>query len=172
MKKWYCEKSHITASEKRILITYWAGNIYGKPCESHYDNFRWWLFEKTCCLITVDGSEDAKVTPERLLNYKLQPPIDIDPIAAPVTLSTVPSPEPNVDEEDETKRMRETILRVKMSMIMWKSFETMTFPTMVEFLTYLICDFYKNRLYRDLVWVWYILFAFCYRLFCCVSNDR
>ena len=42
-----------------------------------------------------------KVTPEGLLNYKLQPLVDIDPIAAPATSSTVPLLEPKVDEEDE-----------------------------------------------------------------------
>ena len=72
-----------------------------KLCESYYDNFRWRLFKYTGCLITADDSEDAKLTPEGLLNYELQPPIDIDPIAAPATSSTVPSPEPILDEEDE-----------------------------------------------------------------------
>ena len=100
-EKWYGENSHITASEKIILITHWAGNAYRKLCESRYDNLRCRLFEKIGCLITGDGSEDAKVTPERLLNYKLQPLIDIDPIAAPATSSTVPTPEPNVDEQGE-----------------------------------------------------------------------
>ena len=101
IEKWYGEKSHISASEKRILITHWAGNAYRKLCEPRYDNFRWRLFAKTGCLITADASENAKVTPEGLLNYELQPPIDIDPIAAAAISSTVPSPEPNVDEEDE-----------------------------------------------------------------------
>ena len=84
IEKWYDEKSHITASEKRILITHWAGNAYRKLCDSRYDNFRWRLFEKTGSLITADGSEDAKVYAEGLLNYELQPPIDIDPIATPI----------------------------------------------------------------------------------------
>ena len=99
--KWYGEKSHITAIEKRILITHWAGNAYRKFCDSRYDNFRWRLFEKTGCLITADGSEDAKVSPEGLLNYELQLPIDIDPIATPATSSTVPPSEPNIDEGQE-----------------------------------------------------------------------
>ena len=87
---------------KENLITHWAGNAYCKLIsEYYYDNFRCWLFKKTGCLITADDSEDAKLTPEGLLNYELQPPIDIDPIAAAAISSTVPSPEPNVDEEDE-----------------------------------------------------------------------
>ena len=94
-------RSHINASEKKILITHWAGNAYRKLCDSRYDNFRWRLFEKTGCLITADGSEDAKVFPEGLLNYELQPPIDIGPIATPATSSTVPPSEPNIDEEEQ-----------------------------------------------------------------------
>ena len=101
IQKWYGEKSHITASEKRILVTHWAGNAYRKLCDSRYENFRWRLFEKTGCLSTADGSEDAKVSPEGLLNYELQPPIDIDPIGNPATSSTVPPSEPNIDEEEE-----------------------------------------------------------------------
>ena len=101
IEKWYGEKSHITASEERILITHWTGHPYRNLIESRYDNFRWRLFENNDCLITADGSEDAKVTSEGLLNYELQPPIDIDPIAASASSSAVPSPEPNVDEEDE-----------------------------------------------------------------------
>ena len=99
IEKWYGEKSHITASEKRILITHSAGNAYHKLCDSHYDNFRWRLFEKTGCLITAD--EDAKVSPEGLLNYELQPPIGTDPIATPAASLTVPPSEPNTDEEEE-----------------------------------------------------------------------
>ena len=101
IEKWYGEKSHITDSEKRILITHWTGNAYRKLCESRYDNFRWRLFEKTDCLITGDSSEDAKVTSKELLNYELQPSIDIDPTPARTTSSTVTSPEPNEDGEDE-----------------------------------------------------------------------
>ena len=57
--------------------------------------------EKTGCLFTAGGNEDAKVTPEGLLIYELQPPLDIGPIAAPAKSSTVPSPEPNINEEDQ-----------------------------------------------------------------------
>ena len=94
IEKWYSEKSHIDAIEKRILITHLVGNAYGKLRGSRYGNFRWRLFKKTGRLITADSSEDVKVTPEGLLNYEiLQPPIDIDPTVAPL-LPTVLSPEP------------------------------------------------------------------------------
>ena len=101
IEKWCGEKSYITAGEKRIVITHWAGNVYRKLCDCRYDNFRWRLFEKTGCLITADGSEDAKVSSEGLINCELLPPVDIDPIATPATSSTVPPSESNIDEEEE-----------------------------------------------------------------------
>ena len=58
MKKRYDVDSHITASEKRILVTHWVGNAYHKLTSSKYHSFRWRMFEKTGCLITADGNED------------------------------------------------------------------------------------------------------------------
>ena len=46
VEKWYGAESHITASEKRILITKWAGNAYHKLNRPSYDKFRWRLFER------------------------------------------------------------------------------------------------------------------------------
>ena len=39
MKKWYGENSHITASEKLILVTHWDGNAHRKLTGSKYDSF-------------------------------------------------------------------------------------------------------------------------------------
>ena len=39
VKKWYGTKSHITASEKCILITKWAGNTYRQLNRPSYDKF-------------------------------------------------------------------------------------------------------------------------------------
>ena len=41
--KWYGAESHITASEKRMLITKWAGNAYRQSNRPFYDKFRWRL---------------------------------------------------------------------------------------------------------------------------------
>ena len=41
----YGADSHITSSEKRILITHWVGNAYRKLLKPEYDAFRWRLFE-------------------------------------------------------------------------------------------------------------------------------
>ena len=46
VEKWYGAESHITASEKRILITKWAGNAYHQLNRPSYDKFRWRLFER------------------------------------------------------------------------------------------------------------------------------
>ena len=37
MKKWYREDLHITANERRILVTHWVGNAYRKLTSSKYD---------------------------------------------------------------------------------------------------------------------------------------
>ena len=66
--KWYGNDSNFTASERRILITHWAGVAWKKLCSPEW--------EKTGCLMTADGSGDEKVAPEGLpekpiFNYRL-----------------------------------------------------------------------------------------------------
>ena len=68
MKKRYDEDSHITASEKQILVTHWVGNAYHKLTSSKYHSFRWRMFKKTGCLITADRNEDKKIQIEGLPN--------------------------------------------------------------------------------------------------------
>ena len=87
VEKWYGAKSHNTASEKLILITKWAGNAYRQLNRPSYEKFRWRLFEKTDCLITANGSKDDKINPEVLPNYKVPPPIMLDPSTAPLASS-------------------------------------------------------------------------------------
>ena len=41
MKKWYREDLHITANERRILVTHWVGNAYRKLTSSKYDKLHW-----------------------------------------------------------------------------------------------------------------------------------
>ena len=88
---WYGDKSHITASEKRILITRWVGNAYRKLLSDKYDSFRWRLFEKTGCLITADGSGDELIQPEGLPDYKVPAPIPLEPAAQPAEQPAAPS---------------------------------------------------------------------------------
>ena len=62
------------AKRRRILITQWVGEVYSKLCSPEYDNLRWRCFERTCCLITADGSDDHLITPEGL-GYVVPPPL-------------------------------------------------------------------------------------------------
>ena len=101
VEKWYGAESHFTASEKCILITKWAGNGYHQLNRPSYDKFRWRLFEKTGCLITADGSEDNKINPEGLRNYKVPPPIMLDPSAAPPASPTVPEKDSNDTKNED-----------------------------------------------------------------------
>ena len=101
VEKWYGAESHITASEKRILITKWAGNPYRQLNRPSYEKFRWRLFEKTGCLITANGSEDDKINPEGLPNYKVPPPIMLDPSTAPPASSIVPEKDSNDTENED-----------------------------------------------------------------------
>ena len=74
-----------------------AGNSYHKLTQSSHDGFRWRLFEKTGCLITTDSSEDNKINPEGLPNYKVQP-ILLDLWLAPAEPSSVPEHDSEVKE--------------------------------------------------------------------------
>ena len=92
-----CDRK-ITASDRRILITEWVGTAADKLNHSNYDNFRWNCFEKTGMLMTADGSNDAKIVPEGLPNYKVIPPI---PIPGPDEHPDINPPEPAPEPLDE-----------------------------------------------------------------------
>ena len=89
MKKWYGKDSHITASEKGILVTHWVGDAYLKLTSSKHDSIHWRMFEKTGCFVTANGSEDKKIQPEGLPNYTVSPPIALD---HDTTLASTPAP--------------------------------------------------------------------------------
>ena len=101
VEKWYGAESHITASEKCILIMKWASNADCQLNRPSYDKSRWRLFEKTGCLITAVGSEDDKINPEGLPNYKKPPLIKLDPSTAPPAFSIVPQKDSNDTENED-----------------------------------------------------------------------
>ena len=72
--RWYNNTDPFSAKERRILIIHWAGQAYEKLTSPEYDKFRWRLWEKTGCLITVDGSDDNKIHPEGLPDYNVPEP--------------------------------------------------------------------------------------------------
>ena len=62
------------------------------------------MIEKTGCLITADGSEDEKIQPEGLPEYRVPPPSILDPdtgtTAAPIP-QAVSVEQENDDENDD-----------------------------------------------------------------------
>ena len=72
---WFGHENTLTAMHMRILITQWGGKAWETLCGPEYDNLRKRCWEKTGCLMTADGSEDDKVTPEGLPSYKIPPPL-------------------------------------------------------------------------------------------------
>ena len=65
----------LTTSKRRVLICYWVGEAHKILQEDTYAGFMRNCFEKTGCLLTADGSEDDKVKPEGLIDYKVIPPL-------------------------------------------------------------------------------------------------
>ena len=61
--------------------------------------------KKTGCLITADGSEDEKIQPESLKEYKVQLPMPMKPAQAP-PISNYVDP---MDEESETNVIEDEV---------------------------------------------------------------
>ena len=83
-----------------------------------YDSFIKGCWERTGCLITADGSEDEKIKPENLSDYKVPPPIDyVEATTAVAVANVVPEviidpsieqePEPEVELEEEEEPIDE-----------------------------------------------------------------
>lgn len=87
----------LTASDRRILISEWVGNANKKMQDKTYDKFRWRCFEKTGCLITADGSDDSKISPEGLSDYKVPPPL---PMRGPGEYVEDGTPNAAIEPED------------------------------------------------------------------------
>ncbi|KAK3265096.1 hypothetical protein CYMTET_26201 [Cymbomonas tetramitiformis] len=67
LDKW--ENAEITASDRRILMTWWSGEGYAwmvKRCNLNR------YFEKTDCLMSVSGSGDDRITPEGLSSFTFE----------------------------------------------------------------------------------------------------
>ena len=94
--KWYGNESKFSVSDQRILITHWVGKAWKKLCSSGYENLRRRFWEKTGCLITAEGSDDEKITPEGLTSYPVPPPYDYIPAA-----EALPVPNEAIGEDIE-----------------------------------------------------------------------
>ena len=86
----------LTAADRRILITQWAGEAADILKGSDYDHFRWRCFEKTGMLLTADGSSDNKVAPEGLKNFQVMESLPMKEN----DLIEIETPEPKPDPSD------------------------------------------------------------------------
>lgn len=87
----------LDVKQRKIPITHWVGNAYNQLMSDEYSKTRYRCFEKTGCLITADGSEDDKISPEGLTNYVVPPPLPIHVEIDPV----IPTPAAELQDVDE-----------------------------------------------------------------------
>ena len=64
------ESAKLSAGQRRILMTQWVGAAWDVFNSPKYDNARRRYFEKTGCLMSADGSDDAYITPEGTAGYR------------------------------------------------------------------------------------------------------
>ena len=93
--------------ERRILITRLVKNTWQELCSSKYHHLKKRCWEKTFCLITADGSEDAKITPEGLADYKVPPPLLYLPTCEAEPMSNTPDTTGNDEEKQEEETFGE-----------------------------------------------------------------
>ena len=97
--RWYGNTEPLSAKEQRILITHWVGNAYNKLISQDYKPYVWRIWEK------AGGSEDEKIQPEGLKEYKVQPPMPMEPAQVhPVSNSVDP-----MDEENEANLIEDEV---------------------------------------------------------------
>lgn len=77
--RWFCHENPFSAKERRVLITWWVGKAWEKLNSDKYDKLRMSCWQKTGCLITANGDDDALIKPEGLPDYIVPPPLLIDP---------------------------------------------------------------------------------------------
>ena len=95
--------------ERRILITQWLGNPWQELCSSKYDHLRKRSWEKIGCIITADGSEDAKITTGGLPDYKVPPPLSYLPACEAEPMSNTPGATENDEEKQEEEILDEDL---------------------------------------------------------------
>ena len=65
LDKWH---DHISAKERRILLTKWLGQAWEEV--KKYKGFLRKSFERTGCLMATDGSTNNLIRPQGLKNYR------------------------------------------------------------------------------------------------------
>ena len=105
---WYghTKTASFSAMERRILISNWCGETWKRLSGQEYDSFRLRCSEQTGALITADGSDDSKITPDGLPGYKVPPPVDYLEPSVEEPNSNVP-PNEHVEPVDDDEIDRE-----------------------------------------------------------------
>ena len=106
---WFRHQKGLTAMKRWIPITQWVGNARQELCSSKYDHLRKRCCEKTGCLITADGSEDVKITPEGLADYKVPPSLSYLPACEDESMSNTPDTIDNDEEKQEEETLDEDL---------------------------------------------------------------
>ena len=100
----------LSSKQRRILVTQWVGKAYNKihANDSEYKDSCRRYFEKTGCLITADGTDDDKITPEGLNDYTipgpamyLDAPVDVVPCETPAPAEAVDDENTDLTDEPE-----------------------------------------------------------------------
>ena len=97
--RWFNHEKPFTAAERRILITHWAGEAWGKLLAPKYETFIRKCWQRTGCLMTADSSDDDLIKPEGLTGYVAPPPSILDPSPQPA-MRNEPSAEVSADVYD------------------------------------------------------------------------
>ena len=100
---WFNHEEPFTASERRILITHWAGEAWEKLISPKYEHLMRSCWTKTGCLMTADGNEDHLIKPEGLKDYAVLPPSLLGPSTYAVASNEPPLDTSEADDDDVTE---------------------------------------------------------------------
>ena len=101
--RWFANENPFPAMDRRIPITHSVGAAWRTFTEDpKYMTVRWRAFQRTGCLLTVDGSDDHLGTPEGLPDYVVPPTSLLDPSPTiPITNEVPPCEEGDYQHEDD-----------------------------------------------------------------------
>ncbi|KAK3282456.1 hypothetical protein CYMTET_9808 [Cymbomonas tetramitiformis] len=104
LEKWE-SGTELNASDRRILMTWWVGNAYKRTCGRVNLNR---YFEKSGCLLTVNGHGDENINPEGLASFTFdRPVIPAVLAAAPVQENVAATTHAELQESAEQEELLE-----------------------------------------------------------------
>ena len=102
--RWYGNTEPFSAKERRILITHSVGNAYNKLISQDYKPYVWRMWKKNR-ISHYRWWKDEKIEPEGLEEYKVQPPMPMEPAQAPPLSNSVNQ----MDKENETNVIEDEV---------------------------------------------------------------